>query len=76
MTISETYQRDILGLAFIISSVLAAIHVLLDISALFAYLNNEEKIASIFIQESVYFLFFLIPPYFIIKYMNHKNYIK
>ncbi len=55
MTISKAYQRDILGLAFIISSVLATLYILLDISALFAYLNHEEKIASIFIHESIYF---------------------
>ncbi|MUL16987.1 D-fructose-6-phosphate amidotransferase [Aliivibrio fischeri] len=76
MTISKAYQRDILGLAFIISSVLATLYILLDISALFAYLNHEEKIASIFIHESVYFLVFLIPPYFIAKYMNQKDTIK
>ncbi|MUK25105.1 D-fructose-6-phosphate amidotransferase [Aliivibrio fischeri] len=76
MTISKAYQRDILGLSFIISSVLATLYILLDISALFAYLNHEEKIASIFIHESIYFLIFLIPPYFIAKYMNRKDTIK
>ncbi|MUK66914.1 D-fructose-6-phosphate amidotransferase [Aliivibrio fischeri] len=76
MTISKAYQRDILGLAFIISSVLATLYILLDISALFAYLNHEEKIVSIFIHESIYFLIFLIPPYFIAKYMNRKDTIK
>jgi hypothetical protein len=73
MTISKVFLRDILGLALVISTVLAALCILLDIFAVFAYLNHEEKIASIFFDESFYLLVFFIPPYFISKYINHLD---
>ena len=76
MTIPKVLLRDILGLALIISIVLAALYILLGVFALLAYFTHEEKIASLFFNESLYLLVFFIPPYFINKYMNRLDTIK
>ncbi|CED56707.1 D-fructose-6-phosphate amidotransferase [Aliivibrio wodanis] len=73
MTVSKGLLRDILGLALIISIVLATLDVLLDMLALFAYINHEDKIASVFFHESFYLLVFFIPPYFISKYISSQD---
>lgn len=70
MAIPTVYQRDILGLVLLMSTVLATLYILLDILALFAYLNHEKEIASIFFHQSFYFLVFFIPPYYIAKYIK------
>ncbi|MDD9155221.1 D-fructose-6-phosphate amidotransferase [Aliivibrio sp. S4TY2] len=73
MTITSVYRRDILGLVLLISIVLATLYLLLDLLALFAYLNHEKEIASIFFHQSFYFLVFFIPPYFIAKYIKQMD---
>lgn len=76
MTQLKVYLRDILGLLLLISTTLAALYVLLDIVALFAYLNDEQEIASTFFQQSFYLLVFFIPPYFIAKYIKRLDIIE
>ena len=73
MTIPTVYQRDILGLALLISTILTTLYILLDILALFAYLNHENEIASGLFQQSFYFLVFFVPPYFIAKYIKRMD---
>nr|QIH43942.1 D-fructose-6-phosphate amidotransferase [Vibrio ziniensis] len=76
MTTSKVFLRNVLGLLLIMSAVLAGLYILLDILALFAYINHEDIIAGLFIHDSFYLLFFFIPPYFIGKYINRPDTIK
>lgn len=62
--------RDILGLIVIVSTILAVLGILLDGLVLFAYVSHEQVIADLFFHESFYLLIFLIPPYFLVKYIN------
>ncbi|GLR74120.1 hypothetical protein [Aliivibrio sifiae] len=73
MTIPKVLLRDLLGLALIISIVLATLYIFLDMFALLAYFTHEEKIASLFFSESLYLLVFFIPPYFINKYIGYLD---
>ena len=70
------YLREFLGLAFIVSVVLGTLSLLLDLLAAFAYWNHEELIANLFLHESLYFIVFIIPPYFIAKFINQSELIK
>ncbi|MDF2152869.1 D-fructose-6-phosphate amidotransferase [Vibrio sp. CAU 1672] len=76
MTASKVYFRDFLGLVLIFSTVLAGLGVLLDMLAVFTYLNHEEAIAISFLHESFYLLVFFVPPYFIAKYINRAELVK
>lgn len=67
------YLREFLGLAFIISVVLGSLSLLLDLLAAFAYWNHEELIANLFLHESLYYIVFIVPPYFIVKYINRSE---
>lgn len=67
------YLREFLGLAFIVSVVLGTLSLLLDLLAVFAYWNHEQLIADLFLHESLYFIVFVIPPYFIAKYINRSE---
>lgn len=73
MTASEYYVRNILGLALIVSTVCAALSIILDILSGLAFLSHEEVIASLFFHESFYLYLFFIPPYFIAKYINRPE---
>lgn len=73
MAIPTVYQRDMLGLVLLISTILSTLYILLDMLALFAYLNHEKEIALMFFQQSFYFLAFFIPPYFIAKYIKRMD---
>ncbi len=73
MTIPTVYRRDILGLVLLISIVLSTLYILLNVLALFAYLNHEKEIASTFFHQSFYFLVFFILPYFIAKYIKQMD---
>ena len=76
MTASKVFLRDFLGLLLIVSTVLAGLCMLLDVLALFAYVNHEDVIASLFFHESLYLLMFFIPPYFIGRYINKSEWVK
>lgn len=67
------YLRELLGLAFIISVVLGSLSLLLDLLAVFAYWSHEELIANLFLHESLYYIVFIIPPYFIAKFINQSE---
>ena len=73
MTISKVFQRDLLGLILVALTALVALYVLLNMFALFAYVNQETQIASTFLEQSFYLIIFVIPPYFIEKYIKHLN---
>ncbi|OCH16654.1 D-fructose-6-phosphate amidotransferase [Aliivibrio sp. 1S165] len=76
MTISKVFQRDLLGLLLIVLTALVALYVLLNIFALFAYVNNEDKIASTFLDQSFYLMVFVIPPYFLDRYLSSHHVIE
>lgn len=67
------FVRDFLGLLLIVCTVLAGLSVLLCLLALFAYINHEALIASTFFHESYYLIAFIIPPYFIARYINRSE---
>lgn len=73
MTTFKVFLRDMLGLVLIVSTVLALFSLLLDITALFAYLHHDQGHASLLFHESFYLLAFFIPPYFIGKYINRAD---
>jgi|GEM_PF-1167600 len=73
MTAYQNFIRDTLGIALIVSTILAGLSIFLDVLGVLAYLNHESHIATIFFHESFYFLGFLIPPYFIAKYINRPD---
>lgn len=73
MTMFKVIIRDFLGLIVIISTILATLGILLDLVMVFAYLTNENSIANMFFHESFYLLVFLIPPYFIAKYITNSQ---
>lgn len=66
----KVFVRDILGLGLIVSIVMAGLGILLMILAIFAYFDHEDAIAALFTHESLYLIVFLLPPYFIAKYIN------
>ncbi|RBW63998.1 D-fructose-6-phosphate amidotransferase [Vibrionales bacterium C3R12] len=73
MTASKNFLRDLLGLALIVSTAFAVLSFLLDIMGGIAYFSHEDIIASAFFHESLYFIAFLIPPYFIWKFINRPE---
>ncbi len=73
MTMFKVMIRDLLGLIVIISTILATLGILLDLFVVFAYFTNETTIANMFFHESFYLLAFLIPPYFIAKYITNSQ---
>lgn len=73
MTTFKVFLRDMLGLVLILSAVLALFSLLLDLTALFAYLHHDSGHASLLLHESYYLLVFFIPPYFIGKYINRAE---
>ncbi|NOI66390.1 D-fructose-6-phosphate amidotransferase [Vibrio sp. 99-8-1] len=66
----KIFIRDMLGLVLIVSIVMVGLGILLDVLAIFAYFDHEEMIMRLFFHESLYLFVFLIPPYFIAKYIN------
>ncbi|WP_375748445.1 D-fructose-6-phosphate amidotransferase [Vibrio sp. HN007] len=75
MTASRVYYRDFLGLALILSCVFVVIAIQLDVMALLAHLSHDDAIASTFFYESIPLFLFVIPPYFIGRYINQKKWV-
>ncbi len=73
MTASKNFLRDSLGLVLIISAAFAVFSIVLDFSAIFAYLCHEDLIATVFFHESFYFLAFLVPAFFIGKLISRPS---
>jgi len=73
MTVYKVILRDFLGLIVIMSVVLATLGLLLDFMVVFAYFSNEQSIAGTFFHESFYLLAFIVPAYFIVKYINNTQ---
>ena len=65
--------RELLGLAIVISVVLGVLGILLDLFGLTALFEHQASIAHIFFSESMYFIVFLVPPYFLWKWLSNPD---
>ncbi|KFJ87928.1 D-fructose-6-phosphate amidotransferase [Vibrio sp. OY15] len=64
------FVRELLGLAIVVSVVFGVLGVMLELFALTALWEHQQTIADVFFHESLYFIVFLIPPYFLWKLIN------
>ncbi|AEX20858.1 MULTISPECIES: hypothetical protein [Vibrio] len=71
--IYKYFLREILGLAIVVCVVFGVLGVLLDVFALTAYFEHQNSIADVFFHESLYFVIFFIPPYFLWKLINRPD---
>lgn len=67
------FIRELLGLAIVVCVVFGVLGVLLDLFALTALFEHQISIARIFFHESLYFIVFFIPPYFLWKLINRPD---
>ncbi|MFN1583439.1 D-fructose-6-phosphate amidotransferase [Vibrio rotiferianus] len=67
------YLRELVGLAIVVSVVFGVLSVLLDLYALMAWCEHQDSIAHVFFHESFYFIAFLVPPYFLWKFINRPD---
>ncbi|WP_319536123.1 D-fructose-6-phosphate amidotransferase [uncultured Vibrio sp.] len=71
--IYKYFLRELLGLAIVVCVVFGVLGVLLDLFALTALFEHQGSIADIFFHESLYFVVFFIPPYFLWKVINRPD---
>lgn len=69
------FLRELLGLTIVVSIVLGGMGIILDLYALTAITEHQETLADFFFNESLYFLIFLIPPYFLVKIINRPSWV-
>ncbi|MFB1069864.1 D-fructose-6-phosphate amidotransferase [Vibrio diabolicus] len=67
------FIRELLGLAIVVSVVFGVLGVMLELFALTALWEHQQTIADVFFHESLYFVVFLIPPYFLWKLINRPE---
>lgn len=67
------FIRELLGLAIVVSVVFGVLGVMLELFALTALWEHQQTIADVFFHESLYFIVFLIPPYFLWKLINRPT---
>ncbi|MGU3846598.1 D-fructose-6-phosphate amidotransferase, partial [Vibrio diabolicus] len=67
------FIRELLGLAIVVSVVFGVLGVMLELFALTALWEHQQAIADVFFHESLYFVVFLIPPYFLWKLINRPE---
>ncbi|MBT0033558.1 D-fructose-6-phosphate amidotransferase [Vibrio alginolyticus] len=67
------FVRELLGLAIVVSVVFGVLGVMLELFALTALWEHQQTIADVFFHESLYFIVFLIPPYFLWKLINRPE---
>ncbi len=67
------FIRELLGLAIVVCVVLGVLGVILDLFALAALFERQDSIAQLFFRESLYFVVFFIPPYFLYKLINRPD---
>ncbi len=67
------FFRELLGLAIVVCVVFAALSIMLDLFALAAFVEHQDSIARLFFHESLYFVVFFIPPYFLYKLINRPD---
>ncbi|WP_299012925.1 D-fructose-6-phosphate amidotransferase [uncultured Photobacterium sp.] len=75
MKASKLYFRDILGLALVISAILVTLAMIFDVLAVLNYFSHEEALASTYLHESIPLFVFLIPFYFIGKFINRPQWV-
>lgn len=71
--IYKYFLRELLGLAIVVCVVFGVVGVLLDLFALTALFEHQGSIADVFFHESLYFVFFFIPPYFLWKLIDRPD---
>ncbi|MDV6252582.1 D-fructose-6-phosphate amidotransferase [Vibrio sp. EA2] len=71
--IYKYFLRELLGLAIVVCVVFGVVGVLLDLFALTAFFEHQDSIANIFFHESLYFVIFFIPPYFLWKLIDRPD---
>lgn len=67
------FIRELLGLAIVVCVVFGVLGLMLDLFALTALVEHQDSIARIFFHESLYFIVFFIPPYFLWKLINRPD---
>ncbi|BDR14626.1 D-fructose-6-phosphate amidotransferase [Vibrio sp. STUT-A11] len=71
--IYKYFLRELLGLAIVVCVVFGVVGVLLDLFALTAFFEHQDSIANVFFHESLYFVIFFIPPYFLWKLIDRPD---
>lgn len=71
--IYKYFLREFLGLIIVVCIVFGVVGVMLDLFALTAFFEHQDSIAHVFFHESLYFVFFFIPPYFLWKLINRPD---
>ncbi len=67
------FIRELLGLAIVVCVVLGVLGVMLDLFALVAFFEQQDSIAHVFFYESLYFIVFFFPSYFLYKLINRPD---
>ncbi len=67
------FIRELLGLAIVVSVVFGVLGLMLELFALTAFFEHQDSIARVFFDESLYFIVFFIPPYFLWKLINRPD---
>jgi len=75
MTASKLYFRDLLGLTLVVSAILVMLGGIFGILAILNYLSHEEVLANTYIHESLPLFVFLLPSYFLGKYINRPKWV-
>ncbi len=67
------FIRELLGLAIVVCVVFGVLGLMLDLFALTAFIEHQDSVARLFFYESIYFVVFFIPPYFLWKLINRPD---